>query len=233
MSNEEKKINKNEEKEAKENIVPTIKDNVENQNSEDKSEINESKIVDSKEPNTAPKNKRLLAFSLVGGIAVVIVVIAIVLLICAIGKPSKSKSKEIIEDYLKAVNEDDSDLYAKLIDAKGYIIFNEEGEKKFDKKYKSKNYISNYLEDKSYDDLSDAKDAIVQKFKSKYMYLSKEYSFKELTEVKKSNKSKKIYIIKAKLKVKSSYSSSSDTTNLKLYVIKVDGKYKVINAEID
>ena len=39
--------------------------------------------------------------------------------------------------------------------------------------------------------------------------------------------------IKAKVKVKTSYSSSADTANLKLYVIKVDGEYKIVSAELD
>ena len=42
------------------------------------------------------------------------------------GKPSKAKSEELVKDYLKAVNDDDADEFAKLIDVKGYIIFNEE-----------------------------------------------------------------------------------------------------------
>ena len=149
------------------------------------------------------------------------------------GKPSKAKSEELVKDYLKAVNDDDADEFAKLIDVKGYIIFNEESEKKFDKKYKSKNYINDYLKDNNYDELSDVKDAISSKFKNKYTYSSKEYSLKEITEVKKSTKSKKVKIIKAKVKVKTSYSSSTDTANLKLYVIKVDGEYKIVRAELD
>ena len=46
-------------------------------------------------------------------------------------------------------------------------------------------------------------------------------------------KSKKVKIIKAKVKVKTSYSSSTHTANLKLYVIKVDGEYKIVSAELD
>lgn len=189
--------------------------------------------IDQNENKTPKAGKRLFAFSLVGGIAVVLIIILAIIFISMAGKPSKAKSEELVKDYLKAVNDDDADEFAKLIDVKGYIIFNEESEKKFDKKYKSKNYINDYLKDNNYDELSDAKDAISSKFKNKYTYSSKEYSLKEITEVKKSTKSKKVKIIKAKVKVKTSYSSSTDTANLKLYVIKVDGKYKIVSAELD
>ena len=87
--------------------------------------------------------------------------------------------------------------------------------------------------EKYFDELSDAESSITTTLKNKYKYSSKEYSLKEITSIKKSSKSKKIKIIKAKLKVKSSYSSSSDTANLKLYVIKVDGEYKIVSAELD
>lgn len=189
--------------------------------------------IDQNENKTPKAGKRLFAFSLVGGIAVVLIIILAIIFISMAGKPSKAKSEELVKDYLKAVNDDDADEFAKLIDVKGYIIFNEESEKKFDKKYKNKNYINDYLKDNNYDELSDAKDAISSKFKNKYTYSSKEYSLKEITEVKKSTKSKKVKIIKAKVKVKTSYSSSADTANLKLYVIKVDGEYKIVSAELD
>ena len=156
-----------------------------------------------------------------------------IIIACFAGKPSKSKSEEIIKDYLAAINDKSEDEFAKVIDTKGYIVYKEEGEKKFDKKYDDKKYIKNYLEDNNFDELSDAESSITTTLKNKNKYSSKEYSLEEITSIKKSSKSKKIKIIKAKLKVKSSYSSSSDTANLKLYVIKVDGKYKVINAEID
>ena len=180
--------------------------------------------IDQNENKTPKAGKRLFAFSLVGGIAVVLIIILAIIFISMAGKPSKAKSEELVKDYLKAVNDDDADEFAKIIDVKCYIIFNEESEKKFDKKYKSKNYINDYLKDNNYDELSDAKDAISSKFKNKYTYSSKEYSLKEITEVKKSTKSKK---------VKTSYSSSTDTANLKLYVIKVDGEYKIVSAELD
>lgn len=183
-----------------------------------------------------PKTKKIITFSIIGGVALIVLVLIIALIVGISGKPSKSKSEELVKSYLKAVQEADEDKFEKLIDAKGYIIFQEEGEKKFDKKYKDKEkYIKDYLKDKNYDDITEAKDSIISSFKSKYSYYynSKEYSLKEITSVKKSNRSKKIVEIKAKVKVKSSYSSSSDTKNLKLYVLKVDGEYKVIGAELE
>lgn len=183
-----------------------------------------------------PKTKKIITFSIIGGVALIVLITIIALIIGMLGKPSKSKSEELVKSYLKAVEEADGDKFEKLIDVKGYIIFKEEGEKKFDAKYKDKDkYIKKYLKDKNYDDISEAKDSIVSSFKSKYSYSynSKEYSLKEITSVKKSNRSKKISEIKAKVKVKRSSSSSSDTKNLKLYVLKVDGEYKIIGADLE
>ena len=221
MNENEKNVNENPEENVKDEISEVNGQTVQNGQ-----EVNENK-------NTKPKNKKILTFSLVGGIAVVALIIIAIVIACFAGKPSKSKSEEIIKDYLAAINDKSEDEFAKVIDTKGYIVYKEEGEKKFDKKYDDKKYIKNYLEDNNFDELSDAESSITTTLKNKYKYSSKEYSLKEITSIKKSSKSKKIKIIKAKLKVKSSYSSSSDTANLKLYVIKVDGKYKVINAEID
>ena len=221
MNENEKNVNENPEENVKNGISEVNGQTVQNGQ-----EVNENK-------NTKPKNKKILTFSLVGGIAVVVLIIIAIVIACFAGKPSKSKSEEIIKDYLAAINDKSEDEFAKVIDTKGYIVYKEEGEKKFDKKYDDKKYIKNYLEDNNFDELSDAESSITTTLKNKYKYSSKEYSLKEITSIKKSSKSKKIKIIKAKLKVKSSYSSSSDTANLKLYVIKVDGKYKVINAEID
>ena len=221
MNENEKNVNENPEENVKNGISEVNGQTVQNEQ-----EVNENK-------NTKPKNKKILTFSLVGGIAVVVLIIIAIVIACFAGKPSKSKSEEIIKDYLAAINDKSEDEFAKVIDTKGYIVYKEEGEKKFDKKYDDKKYIKNYLEDNNFDELSDTESSITTTLKNKYKYSSKEYSLKEITSIKKSSKSKKIKIIKAKLKVKSSYSSSSDTANLKLYVIKVDGKYKVINAEID
>ena len=221
MNENEKNVNENPEENLKDEISEVNGQTVQNEQ-----EVNENK-------NTKPKNKKILTFSLVGGIAVVVLIIIAIVIACFAGKPSKSKSEEIIKDYLAAINDKSEDEFAKVIDTKGYIVYKEEGEKKFDKKYDDKKYIKNYLEDNNFDELSDTESSITTTLKNKYKYSSKEYSLKEITSIKKSSKSKKIKIIKAKLKVKSSYSSSSDTANLKLYVIKVDGKYKVINAEID
>ena len=234
--NEEVKIDKNVEEKTtksenpKENKTAEMEKKTEVEEKKPKDKIVQKEKIESKTPKAG---KRIFTFSLVGGIAVLLIIILAIIFISMAGKPSKSKSEELVKDYLKAVNDDDADEFAKLIDVKGYIIFNEESEKKFDKKYKNKNYINDYLKDNNYDELSDVKDAISSKFKNKYTYSSKEYSLKEITEVKKSTKSKKVKIIKAKVKVKTSYSSSTDTANLKLYVIKVDGKYKIVSAELD
>lgn len=181
-----------------------------------------------------PKTKKIITFSVIGGVALIVLIVLLILIIGMLGKPSKNKAEDIVKSYLKAVEEDDADKFEKLIDAKGYIIFKEEGEKKFDAKYKDKEkYIKKYLDNKNYDDVSEAKDAIVSSFKSKYSYKTKEYTLKEITEIKKSNRSKKIVEVKAKVKVKRKTSSSSDTKNLKLYLLKVDGQYKIVGADLE
>lgn len=198
---------------------------------------NENKDVEQKNAEKKPmdpKTKKIITCSIIGGVALIVLIVIIALVAGLSGKPSKGKSEELVKSYLKAVQEADDEKFENLIDVKGYIIFKEEGEKKFDAKYKDKEtYIKKYLKDKNYDDVSEAKDSISSSFKSRYSYSSKEYSLKEITSIKKSNRSKKICEIKAKVKAKSSYSSSSDTKNLKLYVMKVDGKYKIIGAELE
>ena len=219
----------------KEQEKNNFKKEVENKDEEKNIQKKESKNKGEKKPIDL-KNKKIITFTIIGGVALIVLVIIIALIAGMVSKPSKSKSEELVKSYLKAVQDADGDKFGKLIDIKGYIIFNEEGEKKFAAKYKDKEkYIKDYLKDKNYDDISEAKDSIISSFKSKYSYSynSKEYSLKEITSIKKSNRTNKITIIKAKVKVKSSYSSSSDTKNLKLYVMKVDGEYKIIGAELD
>ena len=236
MNENEKNVNenpeekeKNEESEVNEQTAQT-EQNANEQTTQAEQKKNGQTVGENNNEKT--KNKKILAFSLVGGIAVIAVIIIAIIIACFAGKPSKSKAEDIIKDYLSAINDKSEDELAKVIDTKGYIVYKEEGEKKFDKKYNDKKYIKNYLEDNNFDELSDAEKSITKVLKGKYYY-SREYSLKEITSIKKSDKSKKIKVIKAKLKVKYDSSSSSSTVNLKLYVIKVDGEYKVINAEID
>ena len=179
------------------------------------------------------KKKKIMLFSIIGGVTILLLILIIVIF-SMMSKPSKNKAENLVKNYLKAVNEHDGEKLSKILDIKGYIIFNEEDEKKFDKNYKNKEkYIKDYVDEKNYDDLADAKESILKKFESRYSYSSKEYTLKEVTEVKKSNRSKKIYVIKGKVKVKSTYYSTTDTKNIKLYVIKADGEYKVVGAELD
>lgn len=206
-----------------------------NNEKNDEEKMNEEKVNGEKK-SIDPKTKKILTFSIIGGVALIVLIIIIALIVGKSGKPSKSKSEELVKSYLNVVEDADGEKFGKLIDVKGYIIFQEEGEKKFDKKYKDKDkYIKSYLKDKNYDDITEAKDSIESNFKKEYSYTynSGEYSLKEITSIKKSNKSNKISVIKAKVKVKNEYSSSTDTKNLRLYVIKVDGEYKIIGAELD
>jgi len=115
----------------------------------------------------------------------------------------------------------------------GYVILSEEGEKKFDNKYKEKgSYVKKFMSKNYIDDKDELGDRIFDQEKSTFniSYGSYEYSLKEITSVKKSTKSKKVAIIKAKVSKKSSY--DKDTINVRFYVIKTDGKYKIVGTEI-
>lgn len=176
-------------------------------------------------------NKAKVIIISVISIAVVLLLIAgIVALAKNLGKPSKNQAKKIVESYLEAINEDDDDELIKQIDVDGYVILKEENESKFDKKYKKKkDYIKDFMDDNNLDDREELEGKITDNegyiFGSSY-----EYSLKEITSVKKSSKSSKIAIIKAKVKKESSYYKDSQT--LTLYVIKSGGKYKVIGSKL-
>lgn len=164
-------------------------------------------------------------------VAVIIaVIIAAILGITALGsKPNKKKAEEIVKNYLEAMSDGDGDKMLELIDDKGYIIFNEYGEKKFDKKYKdAKKYVNNYLEEKKYDDLEDATKDIAKKFENNNKYYK--YDFKEIVSIEKSSKSKKIIIVKAKVKQKTDYATNNNT--IKLYLVKVKSQFKVVGVEM-
>lgn len=180
------------------------------------------------------KNKKIIAISLVSLVGIIALIAIIIFVIGALGKPSKKVSEQLVKDYLEAVNDDDGDKFTDLIDLSGYVIYKEEDLKKFDNKYKDKEkYLKKYMEEKSYDEKADVKDAIAKTFKNNSSYKHNEYSLKEITSIKKSEKSKKVVVIKAKVKSKSKYYDSTDTVNLKMYVVKVSGEYKIVGAELD
>ena len=179
--------------------------------------------------NMDSKKKKAITFGVVGGIVLIIIILAVtIFLICA--KPSKKTAEKIVKSYLGAIEDYDGARWLSLIDSKGYIIYQKEGESKFNEKYKDKeDYINKYLDDNFYDDMDDAEDEISSDFVRSYKYDLRDYEFKEISYIKKSKKSDKLFQIKAKVKVKSSY--STDIKNLILYTIKVDGKYKIVDAE--
>lgn len=192
-------------------------------------EIKKNKDV--KSSNNDAK-KKIITFSIIGGVALIALILIIVLLGAFAGKPSKSEAEKLVKNYLQAATDDEADQFADVIDTEGYIIYKEEGVKKFDKKYKDKKkYLKDYYEDHNLDGLSEAKDKVAETFENKYYtyYSSKEYTLKEITSIEKLNSSKKLKVIKAKVKVK--YSSTSDTQSMKFYVMKVNGKYKIVAVE--
>ena len=98
--------------------------------------------IDQNENKTPKAGKRLFAFSLVGGIAVVLIIILAIIFISMAGKPSKAKSEELVKDYLKAVNDDDADRYA----PKSYITVQIWKKRSYDCKNQSWKYIKIILE---------------------------------------------------------------------------------------
>lgn len=192
--------------------------------------------MENEEKKDVKKNKIVL-YSVIGGIISVVAILAIVLIIILTnGKPSKKVSKKLVEDFVEAVNDKDGDAFAELIDVKGYVIFNEEKESKFNEKYKKKDeYFNKYKKKNDFDDTDDVIDSISTNFENSISqefggaYTKYECKFKDIESVKKSKKSSKIYTIKAKVKV-SAY--SKDTTKaLRLYTVKDGGKYKIVGYE--
>lgn len=184
--------------------------------------------------NMDDKTKKIILFSAIGVASVVLLIGIIIFIVGLFGKPSKSVATDLVKDYLEAINDKDSEKFEKLIDVKGYVIYKEEGLKKFDSKFKEKDkYINKYMNDKGYEDIDEVKSSVSKSFKTKYQYDSKEYSFKEIVKIEKSTKSKKTVVIKAKIKAKRKNSDSSDTKTMKMYVTKVDGKFKVVGVEIE
>lgn len=217
-------------KQKEEKVVKTEKVN-EEKKVEKIAEDNKQKVKTTEEkiPNTSDKKKKIITFSVIGGIALLLIIIIVAICLNA-GKMSKKQAEKLVNQYTEAISEKDGDKLLDIIDTKGYVIFQEEGEKDFNKKYKDKeNYIKKYIKKNDYDDLEDIEEEISSSFESKYKYLSYEYTLKEITDIKKSSKSNKIVVVKAKVKVKSSY--GTDTKTLRLYTVKVNNKFKIVGAE--
>ncbi|MBR2704241.1 MAG: hypothetical protein IKE91_02110 [Clostridia bacterium] len=205
----------------------------ENNNKDVEKNVNEtvqSNFTEESAPAKSGNKTKVIVISVIAVAVALLLIAGIVALVKNLGKPSKSQAKKVVESYLEAINDDDDDALIKLIDTDGYVILKEEKESKFDKKYKKKSsYVKDFMEDNNIDDEEELEDKITSNegyiFGSSY-----EYSLKEITSVKKSSKSSKIAIIKAKVKRESSY--SKDTETLTLYVIKSGGKYKVIGSKL-
>lgn len=127
MNENEKNVNENPEENVKDEISEVNGQTVQNEQ-----EVNENK-------NTKPKNKKILTFSLVGGIAVVAIIIIAIIIACFAGKPSKSKSEEIIKDYLAAINDKSEDEFAKVIDTKDILYTKKKAKKSLIKNMMIKN----------------------------------------------------------------------------------------------
>ena len=186
----------------------------------------------------AQKKKKIVLFSSIAGAVALLLILIIVLVVNLTGKPNKKTSEALVKDFLEAVNDKDGDAFVELVDAKGYVIYNEEKESKFNDKYKKKDdYFKKYQKKNNLDDAGDVDDFIAKSFKSsvssklgsQYSYANYECSLKEITDINKSKKSNKLITIKAKVKVESTY--STDVKTLRLYTIKSSGKYKIVGYE--
>lgn len=181
-------------------------------------------------PTSSGNKTKIIIISVIAAIVAILLIVGIVALVKNAGKPNKSQAKKVVESYIDAINEDDNDELIKQIDVDGYVIFKEEKESKFDKKYKKKSsYIKDFMEDNDIDDREEL-DEMVTKNEGYVFSSYYEYSLKEITSIKKSSKSSKISVIKAKVKQESSYSKNTKT--LTLYVIKEKGKYKVVGSKL-
>ena len=174
---------------------------------------------------------KVIVISVIAAILAVLAIVGIVAIVKNAGKPSKKQAEKIVKSYLEAINDQDDEALLKQIDVDGYVILKEEEkESKFDKNYKKKSsYMKKFKEDKDLDDDEDV-EKLVTKYEKSVFSSYYDYSFKEISSVKKSEKSGKISIIKAKIKQSSSYSDSKKT--LTLYVIKEKGKFKVIGSKL-
>lgn len=226
--------------EKKEDVKREVTENVESKKDDMKKEKAKNAEVkkDKSEPADAKKKKKIILFSSIAGAVALLLILVIVLLVNLTGKPNKKTSENLVKDFLEAVNDKNGDDFVKLVDSKGYAIFNEEKESKFNEKYKKKDeYFKRYQKKNDFDDAEDVDDFIASKFKSsissqlgsQYTYSSCECSLREITDISKSKKSNKLIIIKAKVKIKSTY--SSDVKTLRLYTTKTDGKYKIVGYE--
>lgn len=228
-----KEVTKNREA-KKENVKKEVVKDVEIE----KEKIVKNKPTEAANTSDSEKKKKIILFSSIAGAATLLLILIVVLVVNLTGKPNKKVSEALVKDFLEAVNDKDGDAFVKLVDAKGYVIYNEEKESKFNEKYKKKDdYFKKYQKKNNLDDAGEVDDFIAGAFKSsvssklgsQYSYAGYECSLKEITEINKSKKSNKLITIKAKVKVKSTY--STDVKTLRLYTIKSSGKYKIVGYE--
>jgi len=195
--------------------------------------VNDSFTQDSGPIKSGNKTK-VIVISVIAVAIVLLLIAGIVALVKNLGKPSKSQAEKLVKSYLEAITDNDEDEILKQIDVDGYAVFQsvDQKESKFDKKYKKKkDTVEDYMDDKSLDDKEELEEYIVKNEGYNFYTSSNyEYSLKSISSVKKSSKSSKIAVIKAKVKVKTSYDDYTRT--LVLYVMKVSGKYKVIGSNL-
>lgn len=182
------------------------------------------------------KKKKMITYTAIGGGALLLLIIFIVIIAMLIGgKPNKKTSEKLVNEYLSALEDSDGEKLRDIIDIEGYLIFSEEDEKGFDKAYKNKKEtikdLIKDIDDDDVEDINDMEEMVIKAFERTNKYYSREYDLKEISEINKSSKSKKIFVIKSKVKVKSSY--STDTKTLKLYVIKSGKGYKIVGTEMN
>ena len=76
------------------------------------------------------KKKKIIILASFGITIIVLLGLIILCLATSLNKPSKNTAEKLIKNYIKAMNEDDGARALSVIDAEGYLIYQEEGEKK-------------------------------------------------------------------------------------------------------
>lgn len=173
-------------------------------------------------------NKKVI-ISIIIAIVVIALIGVSIIIYNIMSKPSEKKATELINTYIQAMTEADGQLMIQNFDVEANTILEQEGERKFAKNYKDKDeYIQKYLKENNYENIDELKNNVVTKFESSYGYY--QYELKEIKSIEKSDKCKKIIVVRAKVKLQSKYYSRVDTA--RFYLLKVDGQYKIIDAEI-
>lgn len=166
-------------------------------------------------------------------ILIVIIIIAIIVLISVFGN-SKQKAKNVIKQYVKAMNKSDVKKMIKLSDPYGEYVFSNLDEDEYDDfwdeykdfvKEKDDDYEDvkeEYEESLEKDNIEDAKETYEDFMEDTTIKLKK---FSSVEEV-----SKNLYKVKARIESKTD--DKKDTNSFKFYVMKKGSKCYIVGSEL-